>query len=327
MILVTGGAGYVGSHFLRRYLQSSGTEEVVVVDNLQESHKESLADTGRIHFCLQDIGNYEAMLKIFRQFGVDQVVHFAASAYVGESEESPEKYFDNNVVNSLNLFKAMQACGIKQIVFSSSCATYGAPQKVPIDESHPQKPISVYGLTKLIVEQVIEAYSRTRGWRYATLRYFNAAGADESGAIGESHDPETHLIPLALQAALDSSKKLTVFGSDYDTRDGTCVRDYIHVTDLADAHIKALELLSRGFSCGAINLGTSHGASVKEVIETCEAVTGRKINVDYGPRRAGDPPTLTADASLALETLAFEPQCDLMKIIQTAWNWETRRRF
>ena len=326
MILVTGGAGYVGSHFVRRYLQALDRQEIVVVDNLQLSHRESLADLPGVHFCCENIGDVDAMRALFRKFPIEQVVHFAANAYVGESEVKPEKYFENNVVNSLNLFKAMQESGVQQIVFSSSCATYGIPQSVPIDEFHPQNPISVYGLTKLIAEQTLQSYKRIHGWRIALLRYFNAAGADDSGLIGESHSPETHLIPLALQAALDA-KPLVVHGSDYETPDGTCIRDYVHVNDLADAHIAAMERLSDGISCGAINLGTSAGASVKEVIKTCEAVTGKATAVTYGPRRPGDPPVLTADATLAGRTLNFVPKYDLRRIVETAWNWETKRRF
>ncbi|HEY9783764.1 MAG TPA: UDP-glucose 4-epimerase GalE [Candidatus Obscuribacterales bacterium] len=327
MILVTGGAGYVGSHFVHRYLKERTNEEVVVVDDLSEGHKEAIANLDRIHPFFVDMGDFGAMVDIFRRFPVTQVVHFAGSCYVGESEQVPRKYFSNNVINSLNLLSAMEECGVRQIVFSSTCSTYGIPQQLPLVETHPQEPINTYGLTKLMIEKAIQTYGRIHQWSYVLLRYFNAAGADDSGLIGESHAPETHLIPLALKAALDRTKPLTVFGTDYDTRDGTCIRDYIHVCDLADAHIRALELIESNGYRGELNMGTSHGASVKEVIQMCKEVTGMEIPVEYGPRRAGDPAVLTADPSLAERILHVRAKYDLRSIIETAWNWETNRRY
>lgn len=324
-ILVTGAAGYIGSHFVRRFLNTRNEGRVIAVDNLSVGHKQSLPDNDRVAFFEQDSGDYDAMLSLFKRHTVDTVVHFAASAYVGESQEKPFKYFDNNVTGALNLFKAMHESGVNKIVFSSSCATYGNPEYCPIDEDHRQTPVSVYGTTKYMIEKAIQALATT-GWSYASLRYFNAAGADDSGEIGESHDPETHLIPLALQTALNKRGVLSVWGSDYDTADGTCVRDYVHVNDLADAHIQAMDKLNDGAQL-AINLGSSIGASVKEVIDMCAQVTGREIKVNMCDRRPGDAVALYADHKRATEILGWKPQYDLRRIIATAWNWESKRKF
>ncbi|HEY9712968.1 MAG TPA: UDP-glucose 4-epimerase GalE, partial [Chroococcales cyanobacterium] len=265
MILTTGGAGYVGSQFLRTYLARNPGKDLVVVDDLSEGHEQSLPGE-RVHFVRQCIGDVEAMKQVFAKFGVEAVVHFAASAYVGESQTHPFKYYQNNVINSINLFKAMEESNIRKLVFSSTCATYGDPKYLPLDEEHPQNPVNVYGTTKLIVEKILKNLHETLGWSYAALRYFNASGADESGLIGEKHDPETHLIPLILQVAAGRRDHVKIFGDDYDTRDGTCIRDYVHVIDLAEAHLAALELVSREKVGMAANLGTAHGASILEVL-------------------------------------------------------------
>lgn len=325
-ILVTGAAGYIGSHFVRRFLQSRKDAQLVAIDNLTVGHRESIPQNDRVIFHEHDMGDYEFMLSLLKKHNVCAVVHFAACAYVGESQEKPFKYFDNNIIGTLNLFKAMNEAGVKKVVFSSSCATYGNPDYSPIDEDHAQRPVSVYGMTKLMCEKAIQALATT-GWSYASLRYFNAAGADDSGEIGESHDPETHLIPLALQTALGKREVLQIFGDDYDTADGTCVRDYVHVNDLADAHLQALEKLDGGVRELAVNLGSSVGASVKQVIDMCKQVSGRDINVKMCPRRAGDAVALYADHKRATELLGWKPEYDLKRIVETAWNWESNRKY
>lgn len=325
-VLVTGAAGYIGSHFVRRFLSLRPDGNVVSVDNLSEGHSEALSRDARVTVVDGDIADTKLIVKLLNDYQIQAVVHFAANAYVGESQENPFKYFDNNVKGSINLFKAMDECGVNKIVFSSSCATYGNPSYFPLDENHPQNPVSVYGMTKLIVEKALIALSGAKGWSFACLRYFNAAGADDSGEIGESHDPETHIIPLALQTALGKREVLSVYGDDYETDDGTCVRDYVHVNDLADAHVQALDKLDGGAQI-FLNLGSSVGASVKEVIHLCEEVSGKKINVKYCPRRPGDAVKLAADHKRAKEVLGWAPQYDLRKIVETAWNWESNRRF
>jgi UDP-glucose 4-epimerase len=325
-ILVTGAAGYIGSHFVKRFLSSTQGKKLIAVDNLTVGHRQSLPEDDRVVFYENDIGDYDYMLALLKKHEVEAVVHFAASAYVGESQEKPFKYFDNNVVGTINLFKAMAETGTRKIVFSSSCATYGNPTYCPIDEDHTQKPVSVYGTTKYMIEKAIQALATT-GWSYASLRYFNAAGADDSGAIGESHEPETHLIPLALQTALGKREVLSVFGDDYDTEDGTCVRDYVHVNDLADAHLQALGKLDGGTKELAVNLGSSVGASVKQVIDMCKAVSGREIKVKMCPRRPGDAIALFADYKRATEQLGWKPAYDLKRIVETAWKWESNRKY
>lgn len=329
MLLVTGGAGYIGSHFVKRYL--SVKQEVVVVDSLIEGHRRALNFpeelTKRIHLIEADIADESTMADIIERFSVDSVIHFAGFCYVGDSEAEPDKYFENNVAGSLKLFKVMDALGVKKIVFSSSCATYGNPQYVPLDEKHPQSPVSVYGLTKYMVEKALFAYGRTRNWSTVCLRYFNAAGADEEGQIGESHFPETHLIPRVLQTAKGEIDCLEVFGDDYDTEDGTCIRDYVHVNDLADAHSRALELLDSERVNDAINLGTANGASVKQVVNISNEVTGKEINVKYTKRRPGDVAKLIANCTKAQKLLGWQPKYDLRTTIETAWNWEKNRRY
>ncbi len=331
MLLVTGGAGYIGSHFVKEYLSKPGSE-VVVVDNLIEGHRRALHSLGdeltkRIHLIEADIADERTVADAMERYYVDSVMHFAGFCYVGDSEAEPSRYFENNVAGSLKLFKVMDALGVKKLVFSSSCATYGDPQYAPLDELHPQNPVSVYGLTKYLIEQALWSYGRTKNWSTVCLRYFNAAGADESGLIGESHEPETHLIPRVLKAAKGEIDHLEVFGDDYETDDGTCIRDYVHVNDLADAHIRALDLLNVKTYSEAINLGTADGASVKRVIDLSKEVTGRDIKVKYSKRRPGDVAKLVANCSKAKELLGWQPKYDLRKTIETAWNWEQNRRY
>lgn len=327
MILVTGGAGYVGSHFVRTYLSRNPKAELVVVDNFVEGHKEALEGSSRIVLFSEDIGDMDAMRNICSQFPITTVVNFSAYCYVGESQQNPSKYFHNNVINTFKMLAVLDELNIKKFVHSSSCAVYGNPRSLPIDESHVPDPVNVYGTTKLMIEQALRSYAATSGWRYIALRYFNAAGADDSGAIGESHEPETHLIPLVLQTALGQREFVQVNGEDYDTPDGTCVRDYVHVNDLAVAHCRAIEHVESESVVGAINLGTTNGASVKEVIATCKEVTGRDIRARTFPRRSGDPPVLVANNEKARLVLGWTPEYDLRKTIETAWRWEQNRRF
>ena len=331
MLLVTGGAGYIGSHFIKSYLSRSDAK-LVVVDNFIEGHRRALNSLGddlikRMHLVEADIADELTMVETLERFNIGSVVHFAGSCYVGDSEADPSRYFDNNVASSLKLFKVMDALGVTKIVFSSSCATYGDPQYVPLDEKHPQKPVSVYGLTKYMIELALQSYGRTKGWSTACLRYFNAAGADESGIIGESHNPETHLIPRVLKAATGDLEYLEVFGDDYDTEDGTCIRDYVHVNDLAYAHCLALDMLDSKVCTEAINLGTAGGASVKQVIEASKAVTGRDIKVKYSQRRPGDVAKLVANCQKAKDLLGWQPKYDLLRTIETAWHWEQNRKY
>jgi UDP-glucose 4-epimerase len=327
MYLVTGGAGYIGSHFIKAFLDQNPAAQIVTLDNLSEGHPEAVSHSKRIHFVRGDIGQTEMVMDLLKKYEIQTVIHFGASCYVGESQEKPEKYFENNVVKTLSLLKAMEACGVRQMVFSSTCATYGHPQYLPLDEQHPQAPINVYGSTKLMIEQALRAYSLAKGWSYVALRYFNAAGADESGLLGECHNPETHLIPLTLQAALGQRDAIHVYGTDYETPDGTCIRDYIHVNDLADAHLKAIDYIQKHTGGEAFNLGTTHGSSVLEVLNTCREVTGRDIPVVYGPRRPGDPARLVANADKAHQLLNWKPRYDLRRTIETAWNWEQHKKF
>ena len=326
MILVTGGAGYVGSHFLHAYLTANPGAPVVVVDNLSEGHRQALVHD-QIHLVKENIGNKEAMTEIFQRYPVKAVVHFAASAYVGESQLNPFKYFRNNVIESLNLFEVMEKSGVRKIVFSSTCATYGIPQYIPLNENHPQQPVNVYGTTKYMLEQALRALHASCGWSYASMRYFNASGADENGQIGESHNPETHLIPLVLKTATGELPYLLINGDDYDTPDGTCIRDYVHVTDLARAHIQALHMLDNQHACESVNIGSTRGASVKEIVSVCEQITGKSIPCRIGPRREGDAPALLADGKRAEDIFGWTPFHDLQSIVRSAWRWEQQRRY
>lgn len=327
MIMVTGGAGYIGSHFVKTYLEQNPQSDVVVVDNLQTGHREAVGAAGRAHLVVADIGNRDQMRAVFERYPVEALVHFAASCYVGESQENPTLYFHNNVINTLQLMAAMEEAGLTRLLFSSTCATYGNPVQVPMDETHPQNPINVYGQTKLMMEMAMRSYCERLGWHVAALRYFNAAGADSDGLIGECHDPETHLIPLVLQTALGQRAAIDIYGDTYDTPDGTCIRDYIHVTDLADAHCRALKKLETQAGFEAFNLGTTTGTSVKAVIDLCREVTGREIPVRLAPPRPGDPPMLVANADKAREGLGWTTQRDMRTIIETAWNWAQNPRF
>lgn len=317
MILVTGGAGYIGSH-INKELNKQGYE-TVVIDNLSYGH-EDFVKWGALERV--DLSNSREIKKVFQNYPIDAVMHFAAFTYVGESVEDPQKYYLNNLRNTLNLLKVMLEFEVEKIVFSSTCATYGDPLEIPITEDHPQNPISPYGRGKFMVEQVLRDYSQAYGLKYASLRYFNAAGADPDGELGESHQPETHLIPLILDAALGRREDIKIFGTDYPTPDGTCIRDYIHVTDLADAHIKALEYLENSVKSEVFNLGNGNGFSVREVIEEARKVTGRKITAVETDRRPGDPPILVGSSKKAREILKWEPKFDdLSQIISTAWEW------
>lgn len=323
MILVTGGAGYIGSHFVK-YLIENG-KDVVVFDNLSRGHKEAVHPEAK--FEKVDILEYDNLLAALRKYNIDSVVHFAAFAYVGESVENPEMYYMNNVVGSFNLIRGVKECGIKKFVFSSTCSLYGNPYKVPISEDEPTKPINPYAQTKLTIEKILHDFDSAYGLKYVALRYFNAAGADFEGKIGESHQPEPHLIPIVLQTALGKREKISIFGEDYDTEDGTCVRDYIHVNDLADAHLKALEYLDSYKQSEIFNLGTGSGYSVKELIKTSEKVTGQYLKTEISKRRAGDPAKLVADNKKARTILKWVPKYNLEEIISSAWNWHKNQLF
>jgi UDP-glucose-4-epimerase GalE len=315
-VLVTGGAGYIGSAFVEALVAAG--QRVVVLDDLSRGHRAAVHPDAPFH--QGRTGDRALVDRIVSEQQVEACVHFAAFAYVGESVKDPARYFDNNFTQAQALFDTLLAAGVKRVVFSSTCATYGVPTAAPIAESHPQWPINPYGWSKLFVERLLDSYDEAHGLRFVALRYFNAAGA--TARAGEHHDPETHLIPLALRAAAGRGPALTVFGSDYDTPDGTAVRDYIHVADLADAHLLALEHLRRGGASQFLNLGTGTGFSVLEVIEMGRRITGRDVPHTIGPRRAGDPPRLVADASRARGVLGWSPkQPALETIVRSAWDW------
>lgn len=317
--LVVGGAGYIGSH-TNLALAEKGYD-TVVVDNLVYGHENAVIAG---EFVKGDISDPELLDSVFSQHKFDGVVHFAAYAYVGESVAEPEKYYLNNTSGTLNLLSAMRRHEVKNIVFSSTCATYGIPSTVPIVEDHPQNPINPYGSSKLMVERILSDYANAYDLRYCALRYFNAAGADPKGRLGERHDPETHLIPLALRSVTGDAPPLVVYGDDYPTPDGTCIRDYIHVCDLADAHVLALGRLIDGGDSDVYNLGVGTGVSVRQIIGAVESVTGKKACYSIGPRRAGDPPELVSDPSKALKVLGWEAAYkDILKTVETAWRWET----
>ncbi|MFT5525234.1 MAG: UDP-glucose 4-epimerase [Pirellulaceae bacterium] len=315
-ILVIGGAGYVGSH-AAHYLENQG-HAVWVYDSLVNGHRQAVLPGRLIE---GDVADRETLEDALREKRIEAVMHFAAFSLVGESVTDPAKYYRNNISNTIGLLDSLRRLGIKKFVFSSTTATYGEPDRIPITEDTPQNPINTYGFTKLVVEHALADYARAYGLGYAALRYFNAAGAHPDGHIGEDHRPETHLIPIVLQVALGQRDDITVFGEDYATDDGTCVRDYIHVMDLASAHLAALELLQPGQGI-CVNVGTGRGTSVREVIDACREVTGHDIPVILGERREGDPPKLIADATLARNLLGWTPEFTSMKsIVQTAWNW------
>jgi len=318
-VFVTGGAGYIGSHVVR--LLAEAGHRVRVYDNLSEGHRAAVPAGALFEGDLMD----EARLAEGLAGGFDCVMHFAAHCYVGESMENPEKYYRNNVIGSLRLAAAMRQAGVGRIVFSSSAATYGNPVRTPIPEDHPQDPINAYGQTKLDFEHALKYYAGAYGLGFAALRYFNAAGAAPDARIGEDHDPETHLVPIVLQVALGQRKNVAIFGTDYPTPDGTCVRDYIHVYDLAQAHILAMEAIEPGKGL-AFNLGNGSGYSVREVIETARRVTGRAIPAVESPRRPGDPPELVASSAKIIRDLGWKPQFPALEtIIETAWKWHEAR--
>jgi UDP-glucose-4-epimerase GalE len=323
-ILVVGGAGYIGSHTVRQLV--AGGKRVVVLDNLVYGHREAVVDD-EVVFVEGDLGDRAVLDQVFAGHDIGAVMHFAAYAYVGESVTAPSKYYHNNLAAPLVLLDAMRDHGVNIFIFSSTCATYGNPQYVPIDEKHPQNPINPYGASKLMLERVLADYAHAYELKYAALRYFNASGCSEDGKIGEDHNPETHLIPLVLEAAAGTREHITIFGSDYPTPDGSCIRDYIHVHDLARAHILAIDKLAGGTDSFQCNLGTGIGHSVKELIAEAEKVTGKQIPVVLGDRRAGDPPELVAAPAKAKEILGWEAEYkDLTKILETAWAWMTGPR-
>ncbi len=319
-ILLTGGAGYIGSHTAKLLCQKG--YRPVVFDNLSIGHQWAV---NRGPFVKADLADKDQIRQTLEDYEIEAVVHLAASAYVGESMENPRKYFRNNVVNSTNLLEAMDDAGVKKIVFSSTCALYGNPETLPLTESHRKHPINPYGDSKLFVEHMLKWHGEVYGLNWTALRYFNAGGADPDCEIGEDHDPETHLIPLVIYAALGKIKQLKVFGTDYETPDGTAIRDYIHVNDLASAHLAALEKLDKKSTENVFNLGTGIGNSVKEVIKSVEKITGLKVPFQESPRRMGDPPALVADSQLARNKLGWVPSCQsLDDIVETAWNWHKK---
>ncbi len=323
-ILVTGGAGYIGSHAVLT-LQNAGYE-VIVLDNLVYGHQDLVETVLQAKLIVGDTCDRALLQQVFSQYKIDAVMHFAAYAYVGESVTQPAKYYQNNVVGTFTLLEAMLEAGVNNLVFSSTCATYGEPDSVPIKEEQPQNPINPYGATKLMVERMLQDFSRAYDFRSVCLRYFNAAGADPEARLGEDHNPETHLIPLVLQTALGNRESISIFGTDYDTPDGSCVRDYIHILDIAQAHILALEYLLQDGKTDVFNLGNGNGFSVKQVIETARKVTGKEIKVQMSDRRPGDPPVLVGSAAKARNILGWQPQYpNLEDIIAHAWQWHQKR--
>jgi UDP-glucose 4-epimerase len=323
VILVTGGAGYIGSHTVKA-LKAAGFQPVIF-DNFSTGHRSFIKGVPTFE---GDLCSTSDLSDVFSEYGIDGILHFAGKALVGESTEKPELYYQTNVLGGLNLLNVMKRCDVKYLIFSSTCATYGLPKSLPLREDHPQNPISPYGETKLAFERAIRWFHNAHGLEYLSLRYFNAAGADAHGDFGEDHNPETHLIPLVLQAAAQRRPDVAIFGTDYPTPDRTCLRDYIHVSDLAKAHVLGLQALMDGRAQSqAINLGTGRGYSVREVIETVRRVTGRDFNVRETGRRPGDPAELVAAVDRAKQVLGWSPEeSDLENIVRTAWNWMCTRR-
>ena len=320
-ILVVGGAGYIGSHMVLRLAHAG--YDVVVFDNLSNGHRDAVL-AGEL--VIGDLSDRSALSRLFMAHRFDAVMHFASSIQVGESMQLPARYYANNVGNTIHLIEAMIEHGVQRLIFSSTAAIFGDPIRTPIDETHPRQPVNPYGWSKWMVEQILADCDRAHGLRSVALRYFNAAGAHPDGLLGERHEPETHLIPLVLQAASGRRAHIGVFGTDYDTPDGTCIRDYIHVQDLADAHLLALDWLMQGKGSAAFNLGNGNGFSIREVIDTVEEVTHQRVAVQDLPRRPGDPAVLVADSTYARATLGWRPQyTDLHDIVQHAWLWETKR--
>lgn len=324
LILVTGGAGYIGSHAVLA-LKNAGYN-VLILDNLVYGHQEIVDQVLQVELVVGDTSDRPLLDRIFATHNIAAVMHFAAYAYVGESVTDPAKYYHNNVVGTLTLLEAMVAANVKKFVFSSTCATYGIPQTIPLTEEHPQNPINPYGHSKLMVERILRDFDPAYDFKSVSFRYFNAAGADPSGLIGEDHNPETHLIPLVLQTALGKRESISIFGTDYETPDGTCIRDYIHVNDLASAHILGLEYLLKGGNTDFLNLGNGAGFSVREVIETAEKITAKEIKVVESDRRPGDPPILVGSSAKAKKILGWSQKySDLNHIISHAWQWHQKR--
>lgn len=323
MILITGGAGYIGSHTVINFLDNG--KDIVIFDNLENGHIETvqtLQKSGNVKFEQGDLRNIEDIEHVFEKYDIDSVIHFAAFALVGESVENPAKYYRNNTFGTLNLLDTMIKHNVKKIVFSSTCATYGEPEYTPIDENHRQNPINPYGASKLMVERIMEDYDRAYGLKSIKLRYFNVAGCDSQIRIGEWHEPETHLIPNILKSTFKCEQPFKIFGEDYDTEDGTCIRDYVNVEDLAEAHRLALDYLNRENKSDVFNLGTENGDSVKNIFDTCEKVLDKKIPVEVAPRRAGDPAKLYANAKKAKKILGWQPSRSIQDSIKTAYMWE-----
>ncbi|PGT90532.1 UDP-glucose 4-epimerase GalE [Bacillus sp. AFS040349] len=317
-ILVCGGAGYIGSHAVSELLDRK--EEVVIIDNLQKGHLPAVLEGAT--FYNGDLKDEEFLKNVFKENEIEAVIHFAADSLVGESVEKPLQYYENNVYGTMCLLKVMTEFNVKKIVFSSTAATYGEAENIPIVENDPTVPTNPYGETKLAVEKMLKWSEQAYGLKYVVLRYFNVAGAHMEGKLGEDHDPETHLIPIILQVALGNREKMMIFGDDYQTEDGTCIRDYIHVTDLADAHILAIEKLRKDNTSATYNLGNGNGFSVKQVIETARTVTGHPIPAEVASRRAGDPAVLIASSEKAINELGWKPKyADLHTMIESAWNW------
>jgi UDP-glucose 4-epimerase len=320
-VLVTGGAGYIGSHMVKLLGERGRT--AVVLDDLSTGHRDAVPDGS---FVEGDIGDFTLVSKLLREREIGAVMHFSACSRVGESVADPLKYYTNNVAKTLELLRAMRAAGVERLVFSSTAAVYGEPKYTPIDEAHPAEPVNPYGASKLMIERMLDEFCTAYGLRSLSLRYFNAAGADPEGALGERHEPETHLVPLVLQAASGRRRSITVNGTDYPTRDGTCVRDYVHVTDLCEAHLLALDWLEAGGEREKLNLGSGTGATVLEVIEAARRETGVAFQVEHGARRAGDPAVLVASPERARRVLGWTPsRADLATIVRDAWRWEQRR--
>jgi UDP-glucose 4-epimerase len=320
--MIAGGAGYIGSHTNKLFHQRG--YNTVVFDNLIYGHR-SFVKWGE--FVLGDLADRDQVRLFFRQYPIEAVMHFGAFAYVGESVTDPAKYYRNNVMNTINLLDTMREFNVRHIVFSSTCSTYGIPQRIPITEDHQQSPVNPYGWSKFMIEQILKDYERAYGIKHVNLRYFNAAGADPDAEVGEQHDPETHLIPLVLDVAAGKRPDVKILGTDYETPDGTCIRDYIHVTDLSDAHILALDYLRNGGPSDSFNLANGSGFSVREVIQMAEKITGSTITCVDSKRRTGDPPILIGNALKAQKTLGWHPRfADLSMIIETAWRWHRRSK-
>lgn len=322
-ILITGGAGYIGSHTVKELLKTN--REIVIFDNLSRGHKEAIPVD--VRFEKIDILDRDLLLKAIIKYNIDSIIHFAAFAYVEESVRNPELYYRNNVNGSFNLINSAIIAGVKRFIFSSTCSVYGNPNKIPIDETTEVNPINPYAKTKLLVENKIREVSEVTGMKYVILRYFNAAGDSPDGEIGESHDPEPHLIPRVMYSALGKLNNLKIYGNDYPTKDGTCIRDYIHVTDLANAHLRALEYIETDNESIILNLGTGEGYSVNEIIEKAKEITGVNVKAEIDLRREGDPVILVADSKKAKKVLNWNPQFGLEEIIRTAWNWHKNQKY